>query len=195
MRIVRATVQTVDLAGKSCTLKTAFDTNPFVACWTNSPPAVGDDVIVLWENAGPLVLGVRKETAITQFLGHATEVPDSAGERIESSTWVTFGTISLDVTKRWADTSLLCDLRVAFQQSDSSSTVATGVMINSTAYETYRARPGHTYRYFMSSGLVVVSGLSAGTVTVEPAWARLSGSGYGELTERTRVNLAVWEVL
>lgn len=114
-----------------------------------------------------------------------------------SSSYANFpATSSFSFTKQYSssDTSLKVDLHVTSYATSVTSSVSFGVNINSTdtdvAQLTYNTANNHT----QTSGTKVITGLAAGTYTVQIRWKRTGGAGTVTVDGADWVSMTVQEV-
>lgn len=84
---------------------------------------------------------------------------------------------SFPITKKLAATKLVIRQHVGWQNTVGLSQMSFGVSVNGVDYECTRHSANATNTPLISSGLIVISGLAAGTYTVQGRWKRRGGSG------------------
>lgn len=97
-----------------------------------------------------------------------------------SSTYVNMtGTSSFSFTKDYSDTDVKVEMALTFFSSSTGSGVRYGVRINSTDYNVgkYSQTLPTAGVHLPTSGIAFISGIPAGTYTVQGRWLRLAGAG------------------
>lgn len=144
------------------------------------PLAAGDRVFTCAiRPQGIYVFGSAPSSAANRVVSSVNKAGPAVNDSTTSATYVSLtDSSSVSIVKNRSDTQLSVDLRVScFLTGATNSKPSFAVQVNSTDYEIVASLINPVSTHEFMAGLRLISGIPAGTYTVQARWLRVSGTG------------------